>query len=534
MNNIEAHALSTDIIFKDEARERVYRGLKKAADAVSCTMGPRGKTVLIQHKNKQAVVTRDGVTVSKAIRLKDPVERMGADLVREAASRTNDVAGDGTTTATVLTHALVHEGLKLAAAGFSTIALCSSIEHAAKEIVASLRSSAKAVTTRTEIAQVGTISANGDGSVGDLIADAMDSVGRDGIVTIEDAKGMATTLSVVEGMQLDRGYLSPYFVTSNERMHAVYRDAFVLLTDKKISTLRDIVPILEHVQQSQRALLIVAEDVEGEALQGLILNRIKANLQVVAIRAPGFGMLRTELMRDLEVLTGATLASSATGRELSKLTAADLGLCAKLVVDAKTTTIVGSGRSADAVKEHVADLRHQLEDVTLTTDDVFKLKSRIAKLAGGVAVIRVGGATELEMNERKYRIEDALNATRAAADEGIVAGGGVALLHAARSLSTTTDAGVQAVVKACQAPLARIVENADLSMSLIVHRLDELQDGMCYDAATDSYVDAFESGIIDPVKVTRCALEHAASVACTFLSMDAVIYDEDECNHARD
>jgi chaperonin GroEL len=292
------------------------------------------------------------------------------------------------------------------------------------------------------------------------------------------------------------------------------------------------VPVLEHVQQNQRALLIVAEDVEGEALQGLILNRVKANLQVVAIRAPGFGTLRAELMRDLEVLTGATLASSATGRELSKLTVADLGSCAKLVVDAKTTTIVGTGRSAVAVEAHVADLRHQLEDVTLTTDDVVKLKSRIAKLSGGVAVIRVGGATELEMNERKYRIEDALNATRAAADEGIVAGGGVALLHAARSLSTTTDAGVQAVVRACQAPLAKIVENAGLSTSLIVHRLDELRDGMCYDAATDAYVDAFESGIIDPVKVTRCALEHAASVACTFLSMDAVIYDEDERNHS--
>ncbi len=529
---------SSRVIFSKDARRELYEGLKVAADAVGCTLGPKGKTVLIQREDGGPIVTKDGVTVSKAIRLRDPVRRMGAELIREAASRTNDVAGDGTTTATVLTQAMVAEGLKLLEAGYDAQELCRGIEHAQARISAELSAGAKQLTTSAEIAQVATISANGDARIGELIAQAMERVGRDGVITVEDAKGTDTSLEVVEGMQFDRGYLSPYFVTNPERMIAAYQDSLVLVTDRKVSSLRELVPILETVMQAQKSLLIIADDVEGEAMTGLVLNRVKSGLPVVAIKAPGFGQHRDELLRDICALTGATLVSSATGVSLDKVTVQMLGKVKKFVVDAKSTTLVGTGSTKDKVDAHVADLRAQLEDVTLGTDDVIKLKTRVAKLASGVAVIRVGGATELEMTERKYRIEDALNATRAAAEEGIVPGGGMALVNAYRLLggdATTLvlqsdlQMGAGIVMKACLAPLRRIVENSGLSADVVLNEITKglnVPHGHGYNAATGKYGDLVDAGVIDPVKVTRSALQHAASVAVTFLSLDAVICEE--------
>jgi len=526
---------STQVIFSSEARKQLYEGLKVAAEAVGCTLGPKGKTVLIQRPGESPLVTKDGVTVSKAIRLKNQVQRMGAELIREAAARTNEVAGDGTTTATILTHALVQEGIKLLEAGYSSQLLCRGIDKAVQHLLDQLKQDAKQLTTDEEVAQVGTISANGDANIGDLIAQAMKKVGRDGIITVEDAKGMATTLEVVEGMQFDRGYLSPYFVTNPERMLASYGDALVLVTDKKLNSLRDLIPVLEQVVQAQRPLLIIAEDVEGEALQGLVLNRVKSNLPVVCIKAPGYGSHRDELLRDICVLTGATLVSSATGADL-KSAAGCLGQCKKIVVDAKTSTLVGTGATKEQVEKHVADLRAQLEDVTLGQEDIVKLKTRVAKLASGVAVVKVGGATEVEMNERKYRIEDALNATRAAADEGIVPGGGMALFNAVQGvkgelckpgMDRDEVAGVEVVVDACLAPLKKIVANAGQNSGVVIDNLHR-QSGVGYNAATGKYEDLIAAGIIDPVKVTRSALQHAASVATTFLSLDAVVCDEEK------
>lgn len=529
----------TRIVFSDEARAKLYEGLKKAADAVGCTLGPKGRTVLIQ-QNGQLVSTKDGVSVAKAIKLRDPIQRMGAELVLEAASKTNDVAGDGTTTATVLTLAMVQEGLKLLIAGYSPQELCRGIDTAVSCIVEKLKDDAKQVTTSAEVAQVGTISANGDQNIGTLIAQAMDKVGRDGIITVEDAKGISTTLEVVEGMQLDRGYLSPYFVTNPERMIATYEDAFIMVTDKKLSSLRELVPMLEAVNRAQKPLLIIADDVEGEALQALVINRVKGVLPVVAIKAPGYGRQRDELLADICVMTGGKLVSSMTGMSLEKVTLNDLGRCKKVVVDAKSTTLVGSGSTKAAVDAQVVDLRAQVEDVTLGTDDVLRLKTRIAKLASGVAVIKVGGATELEMNERKYRIEDALHATRAAAEEGIVSGGGMALLDAAWQCDSDDASshvkgeqlGSDIVFKACQSPLRRIVTNAGLSPDVVIDSLTRgrfMSDMQYrgYDASKGEEVDMFVKGIIDPVKVTRTALQNAASVAIAFLSLDAVICEED-------
>lgn len=523
----------TNVIFKNEARRQLFSGMELAAEAVTTTLGPKGKTVLIQKKGEAPIVTKDGVTVSKSINLKDPVKRMGAELIREAASQTNEVAGDGTTTATVLTHAMVKEGLKLLEAGYSAKEMCRGLERARAVADDLLRSQAKKLSTSEEIAQVGTISANGDRKIGELIAAAMEKVGRDGIITVEDAKGMSTTLDVVEGMQFERGYLSPYFVTNSERMNVAYQDARVLLTDKKVSNLREIVPILEKVMQSRQPLIIIAEDVEGEALQGLVLNRVNANLPVVAVKAPGYGQHRHDLMSDISTLTGAKLVSASTGLKLESLTLNDLGTLKKVVVDAKSTTLVGTGGTRPAVDEHVSNLRTQLGDVTLTMDEVTKLKVRIAKLASGVAVIKVGGATEVEMIERKYRIEDALNATRAAADEGIVPGGGMALAGIASALKAKLDdlqgdesIGASILLKACHAPIRKIVENAGGSPDVILKEIGSTNLG--YNAATGEFVDLIDAGVIDPVKVTRTALKNAASVATTFLTLDAVIFDEEE------
>jgi chaperonin GroEL len=533
LNDVEVSTL-TKVIFKDAARRKLYEGLEIAAEAVSCTLGPKGKTVLIQKKDESPIVTKDGVTVSKSIKLKDPIQRMGASLIKEAASQTNEIAGDGTTTSTVLTHSMVKEGLKLLEAGYSSKALCEGIEKARNLVDVELISMSKQLTLTEEIAQVGTISANGDRKIGELIAAAMEKVGKDGIITVEDAKGMATTLNVVEGMQFDRGYCSPYFVTNQDKMSVSYQDARVLLTDKKLSTLRELVPLLEKIMQSRQPLLIIAEDIEGEALQGLVLNRINANLPVVAVKAPGYGKHRDDLMNDISVLTGAKLVSPTTGLKLETMTLGDLGTLKRVVVDSKTTTLVGVGSTREKVEEHVANLRSQLEDVTLGVDETIKLKMRIAKLASGVAIIKVGGATEVEMIERKYRIEDALNATRAAAEEGIVPGGGMALLKASEKIETFIEGstskevafGASIVLKACRAPIRRIAENAGMIPEVIFKELKEKPE-LGYNAATGEYVNLISAGVIDPCKVTRTALKNAASVATTFLSLDAVVVEEE-------
>lgn len=529
----------TRVVFSQEARKELFAGLCITAEAVMCTLGPKGKTVLIQKDGGTPIITKDGVTVSKSINLKDPLHRMGAELIREAASRTNDVAGDGTTTSTVLTHAMVKSGLKLLEAGYTAQDLCSGIELATKSVLEHLKSNAKQLTTSEEIAQIGTISANGDRAIGDLIAQAMDKVGRDGIITVEDAKGMSTSLELVEGMQFDRGYLSPYFVTNSEKMNVVFHDAKILLTDKKISTLKELVPILEKTMQNRMPLLIIADDVEGEALQGLVLNKMNANLQVVAIKAPGFGRHKEELLNDISTLTGAKLISSTTGTKLESISLQDLGSLKKVVVDAKSSTLVANGSTKDAIEKHVEDLRFQMQDATLTVEEVAKLKIRIAKLSSGVAVIKVGGATELEMTERKYRIEDALNATRAAADEGIVPGGGMALFGALKTLdklqneeaSQGIKAGISIVEDACRAPLRRIVQNAGGSGEVVfneLNRSNESNVNFGYNAAKGVYEDLISSGVIDPVKVTRTALKNASSVATTFLTLDAVIVEESQ------
>jgi len=524
--------IKTKVIFASEARKKLYEGLNIVAEAVGCTLGPKGKTVLIQNNDSAPVVTKDGITVSKSIRLKNTPNRMGAELIREAAAQTNETAGDGTTTATVLTHAMVKEGLKLIDAGYSSTEVCKGIEFATQKIIEKLKLAAKQLSTTNEVTQIATISSNGDQKIGEIIAKAMDKVGRDGIITVEDAKGMITNLDVVEGMQFDRGYLSPYFVTNQDKMNVVYNNVRVLITDRKIAAMRDLVPLLEKIVQTQSSLLIIAEDVEGEALQGLVLNKVKSNLKVVAIKSPGYGAHREELLRDICILTGAKLISASGGFKLETISLDDLGLLKKIVIDAKTSTLVGSSNTIE-IEKHVAGLRSQLDDVTNSSETITKLKMRIAKLASGVAVIKVGGVTEVEMIERKYRIEDALNATRAAAEEGVVAGGGMALLRASTNFlydknDKTTDftKGVEVVLKACLAPITKIITNAGKSPDVIIN--DLLKDEtLGYNAANDEYVNMLLTGVIDPVKVTRTALQNASSVTMTFLSLDAIIIEEE-------
>ena len=529
----------TRVVFSAEARKELFLGLSITAEAVMCTLGPKGKTVLIQTTNSMPIITKDGVTVSKSINLKDPLKRMGSELIREAASRTNDIAGDGTTTATVLTHAMVKSGLKLLEAGYTAQDLSEGIEYASKIVQNRLILEAKQLTTQEEIAQIGTISANGDQNIGNLIASAMGKVGRDGIITVEDAKGMTTSLEIVEGMQFDRGYLSPYFVTNSEKMNIVFTDTKVLLTDKKISTLKELIPILEKIVHNRTSLLIIADDIDGEALQGLVLNKLNANLQVVAIKAPGFGKHKDELLSDIAVLSGAKLVSASTGLKLESLTLQDLGSLKKIVVDAKSSMLVANGSTKHAIDERVSELRFQIQDIALTTEDLAKLKVRLAKLASGVAVVKVGGATELEMVERKYRIEDALNATKAAADEGIVAGGGMALFNAIGDLDKQTSielspgikAGISIVKDACQAPIRRIVHNAGLTGEVVINELNRLKSSgthLGYNATNNSYEDLIATGVIDPVKVTKTALKNATSVAITFLNLDAVIIEDNK------
>jgi len=525
------------VYFATEARKKLFEGLRVAAEAVSCTLGPNGKTVLIQNGENPPIVTKDGVTVSKSVKLKDPIEQMGVQLLREAASQTNDTAGDGTTTSTVLTHALVKGGLTLLDAGYNAKKLSEGIDLAVDLITNTIVSRSQAVESAEEIEQIGTISANGDKNIGKLIASAMEKVGRDGIITVEDAKGMSTTFDVVDGMQFDRGYLSPYFVTNNDKMHALYNDCYVLVTDKKLSTMKELIPVLETVMNSRKPLLIIADDVEGEALQGLVLNRVKSQLPVVAIKSPGFGVGREEYLTDICAMTGANLVSSSNGLLLEKVKLSDLGVAAKVVVDAKSATLVGNPSTRVKVEEHVDSLKTRLTDITITSVEATNLRTRIARLSSGVAVIKVGGATEIEMIERKYRIEDALHATKAAAEEGIVPGGGSALFGAAMVVKESINklvqdrdvlAGAGVVLKACLEPVRRIAQNSGKSPDVIEEEMNRnLPKGLGYDASKNQFVDLVANGIIDPVKVTKMALKNSSSVAKLFLNLDAIVVNGD-------
>ena len=535
---------ATQVLFSDAARARLLAGMQGANAAVGSTLGPKGLTVLISRAGEPPIATKDGVTVSRAICPLDPFERMGADLIKEAAGRTNDVAGDGTTTATVLTYAMVSDSNRMIAAGHSPVAIKRGIERATSDVVGVLRNCSRELTSQSEIAQVGTVSANGDDRIGQLLADAMARVGRDGIISVEDAKGTVTSLELVEGMQFERGYLSPYFVNNNDRMQALYDDGYVLLTDGKLTSLQELVNILELVLREKKPLLIIADEIEGAALQTLIVNKVRSGLNVVAIKAPGYGATRDAFLADIAILTGGRVASPTTGITIEKMTRADLGRCKRFVVDTKSTTIVGTGTTATAVNEHVSSLREQLSDPTHSPNEALKLRERIARLASGVAVVKVGGATELEMVERKHRIEDALHATRAAVEEGILPGGGTALARAAwivacgtsskpasqlSELAASELAGYSIVLRACEAPLRRIVENAGVPADVVVQELKNAQtaddDSFShgYDAATGTYGDLVEKGILDPLKVTRTALVNAASVACTFTMLSSAI-----------
>lgn len=523
----------TKVIFASDARKSLFKGLETTANAVTSTLGPRGKCVLIQSEGESPVVTKDGVTVSKSIKLKDPVERMGAQLIREAASQTNDVAGDGTTTSTLLTYAMVKEGLKLLEAGYDSKVLCSGIESGTNTILQILKDFAKQLTTTEEIAQIATISANGDRKIGEILASAMEKVGYDGIISVEDAKGTTTSLDIVEGMQIDRGYLSPYFVTNSDKMNAVYDNAKVLLVDGKLTSIRDILPLLEQIVQSRTPLLVIADEVEGEALQGLVVNKINANLPVVAIKSPGYGQHKEELLKDISVLTGGKIVSPSTGLKISHVKISDLGTLKRISVDSKSSTLVASGATKNEIDKHILDLKTQMQDITATSDELIKLRTRIAKLSNGVALIKVGGATEVEMVERKYRIEDALHATRAAVEEGIVPGGGMALFNAWQYFNqddriSSLNAGEKIVLEACLAPIKKIVDNAGGSKDIVINELlkrKKSNEFLGYDASSNEYVDMIETGIVDPVKVSRTALKNAASVASTFLSLDAVIIE---------
>lgn len=517
------------LIFGDAARQAILRGVTILTDAVKATLGPRGRNVVIERKFGSPNVTKDGVTVAKEIDLKDPFENMGAQLVREVASKTSDVAGDGTTTATVLAYAIFKEGLKYVSAGANAMDLKRGIDKAVEAVVEELKKISKPVVDKKEIAQVGTISANNDASIGELIAEAMDKVGKDGVITVEEAKGMATTLDIVEGMQFDRGYISPYFITDPERLECVLEDAFVLIHDKKISSMKDLLPILEQIARMGKPLLIIAEDVEGEALATLVVNKLRGVLQVCAVKAPGFGERRKAMLEDIAILTGGTVISEDLGIKLENVKIEDLGKAKKIIVDKDNTTIVEGAGSPEKIQARIKQIKLQIEETTSDYDRE-KLQERLAKLAGGVARINVGAATEAEMKEKKARVEDALNATRAAVEEGIVPGGGVALLRCQKALeglkveNHDQQLGVEIVKKALEEPIKQIIANAGVEATLIVEKVKENSNiNFGYDAYHEKFVDMMEAGIIDPTKVTRTALQNAASVAGLMLTTEVLI-----------
>ncbi len=523
-----------DIHFSTEARNKMLKGVNILADAVAVTLGPKGRNVVIDKSFGAPKSTKDGVSVAKEVELKDKFENMGAQMVREAASKTNDVAGDGTTTATVLTRAIVTEGLKFVAAGMNPMDLRRGVDSAIDAASEAISGSSKKVKTSAEVAQVGSISANGEAEVGDMIAKAMDKVGNEGVITVEEAKGLETELDVVEGMQFDRGYLSPYFVTNAEKMTAELENAYILLHEKKLTNLQPMLPLLEAVVQAGRPLVIIAEDVEGEALATLVVNKLRGGLKIAAVKAPGFGDRRKAMMEDISILTGGQVISEDLGIKLENVTINDLGTAKRISIDKENTTIVnGAGTKAD-IQGRCSQIRKQIEETTSDYDRE-KLQERLAKLAGGVAVIKVGGATEVEVKERKDRVDDALNATRAAVEEGIVTGGGLALLKAASALdkvktaNADQKAGVDIVRRALETPIRTIANNAGVDGSVIVGKLKENKSASeGYDAQTDKFVDMFKAGIIDPTKVVRTSLQNAASIAGVLITTEAMVADAPE------
>ena len=519
--------MAKEIIFSDESRSKLYEGVKKLSDAVKVTMGPRGRNVLIQKSFGAPSITKDGVSVAKEIELPDTVENMGAQLVKEVASKTADEAGDGTTTATILAHAIFREGLRNITAGANPIAVKRGMDKAAEAIIEELKKLAKDVKNKEEIAQVATISANSDRKIGELISEAMEKVGQDGVITVEEAKGINDELEVVEGMQFDRGYLSPYFITNADKMTVEMENPLILLYDKKISNLKDLLPILEQVQKTGRPLLIVAEDIEGEALATLVLNKLRGVLNIAAVKAPGFGDRRKAMLEDIAILTGGNVITEELGRTLESATIDDLGKAGRVVIDKENTTIVDGAGDKEKIEARVKQIKAQIEETTSEYDKE-KLQERLAKLAGGVAVIKVGAATETEMKEKKDRVDDALSATKAAVEEGIVVGGGSALIKATKKLDLSLEGdeliGAEIVKRAIKAPLRQIAENAGFDGGVVVNKVVESDDlNLGFDAASGEYVDMFERGIIDPVKVERIALQNAVSVASLLLTTEATV-----------
>ncbi|NUP11540.1 MAG: chaperonin GroEL [Polyangiaceae bacterium] len=516
-----------DIIYKESARNLILNGVNALADAVKVTLGPKGRNVVIEKSFGSPTVTKDGVTVAKEIELENRFENMGAQMVREVASKTSDIAGDGTTTATVLAQSIFREGSKLVAAGHNPMEIKRGIDKAVEAVTAHLKESGKMTKDSKEIAQVGTISANGDATIGKLLADAMEKVGKEGVITVEEAKSAETTLDVVEGMQFDRGYLSPYFVTDPENMKVVLEDCYLLIAERKISNMKDLLPVLEAIAKAQKQFLIIAEDVEGEALATLVVNKLRGTLHCAAVKAPGFGDRRKEMLKDIAMLTDGQVIAEELGLKLENVTISDLGRAKSIIIDKDNTTIVGGQGKKDKIEARKKEIRAQIE--TTTSDyDREKLQERLAKIAGGVAVIKVGAATETEMKEKKARVEDALHATRAAVEEGIVAGGGVALIRAQSALANVKvehdqQFGVSIIKRACEEPLRQIAANAGEEGSIIVQKVREGKASFGWNAASGEYGDLIEMGVIDPVKVVRSALQNAASVASLMLTTEALV-----------
>jgi len=519
-----------EIVFSDSARSKLVEGVNILANAVKVTLGPKGRNVVLERSFGSPVVTKDGVSVAKEIELADKLQNIGAQLVKEVASRTSDAAGDGTTTATVLAQAIVREGQKYVAAGLNPLDLKRGIDKAVTAAIEELKKISKPTTTSKEIAQVATISANGEESIGQRIAEAIDRVGKEGVITVEDGKSLADAMDVVEGLQFDRGYLSPYFINNPDKQVAVLDSPFILLHDKKISNIRDLLPVLEQVAKDGRPLLIIAEDVEGEALATLVVNNIRGILKTVAVKAPGFGDRRKALLEDIAILTGGQVIAEETGLTLEKATLAELGQAKRIEVGKENTTVIDGGGDAKNIEARVKQIRVQIEEATSDYDRE-KLQERVAKLAGGVAVIKVGGATEIEVKEKKDRVDDALHATRAAVEEGIVPGGGVALIRVRNAIkdlkgsNPDQDAGVKIVLRALEEPLRQIVTNAGEEASVVVAKVSEGSGNFGYNAQTGEYGDLVESGVLDPTKVTRTALQNAASVAGLLLTTDATVYE---------
>ena len=520
--------MAKELRFSEEARGHILKGVNILANAVRVTLGPKGRNVVIEKSFGSPLITKDGVTVAKEIELENKFENMGAQMVKEVASKTNDDAGDGTTTATVLAQAIFREGAKIVSAGHNPMSVKRGIDKAVEMVVAELKAMSKPIKGSSEIAQVGSISANNDKKIGEMLSDAMEKVGREGVITIEESKSATDELEVVEGMQFDRGYLSPYFVTNHERMETVLENAYILVYDKKISSMKDMVGILESVAKQSRPLLIIAEDVEGEALATLVVNKLRGILHVCAVKAPGFGDRRKAMLEDIAILTGAKVISEELGRKLEQATIADLGVAKRIVTDKDNTTVIdGSGKKAD-IQARIAQIKGQVEETTSDYDKE-KLRERLAKLSGGVAVVHVGAPSEVEMKEKKARVEDALNATRAAVEEGIVAGGGTALVRASMKIDKTKfaedeAAGAMIIKRACEEPIRQIAANAGLDGAIVLDRvIQNKATGYGYNAYSDEYTDLVKDGVIDPVKVVRCALENAASVASLMLTTETMI-----------